>query len=61
LPRNLLSELFLFLLYLAGRRPKRLVWDADGKQTDGTPRPSWTSSTFFPVRRIVSSPAHHCG
>jgi len=37
LPRNLLSELFLFLLYLAGRRPKLLVWDADGKQSDGTP------------------------
>jgi hypothetical protein len=37
LSRNLLSELLLFLLYLAGRRPMRLVWNADGKQTDGSP------------------------
>lgn len=35
--RNLRSDLFAFLRYLAGRGPRRLYWDPDGTRADGSP------------------------
>lgn len=37
MPRNLRSDLFSFLRYLAGRGPRHLYWDPDGARADGTP------------------------
>lgn len=37
MPRNLRSDVFAFLRYLAGRGPRQLYWDDHGRRADGTP------------------------
>jgi hypothetical protein len=54
MPRNLRSELFLFLGYLAGRRPRRLRW-VEGQGSDGPP------TTRLELRDVLPRPPYRRG
>jgi hypothetical protein len=55
MPRNLRSDIATFVAYIAGRSPRELRWDPDGRRTDGTP------ATVLIVRDRIPRPPFRRG